>query len=47
MRRPSIDREEALDSVCLRAEEFLRSEKNSLEISGPLLKAMPERQVVS
>ena len=45
VRRSGIDRELALASVCLGAEEFLRSETNSLEISGPLLEDAPERQV--
>ncbi len=43
VRRPGIDREEALHLVCLRAGEFLRSKKNSLEISDPLPKTVPER----
>ncbi len=47
VRRPGIDRKEALHLVCLRAGEFLRSKRSSLEISGPLPKVVPERQVVS
>jgi len=37
VRRPGIDRQKALDRVCLRVGKFLRSKKNLLEISGPLL----------
>lgn len=43
VRRPGINRQKALDVVCLRAGEFLRSKTNSLEISGPLPKAAPQR----
>jgi hypothetical protein len=42
-----IDRQEALDLVCFRAGEFLRSAMDSLEISGPLPKVVPERLVIS
>ncbi len=45
VRRPGIKRENALDSVCISAGNFLRSEKNFLEIPGPLRNAVPERQV--
>ncbi len=34
--RPGIDRQKALDLVCLRAGKFLRSKRSLLEISGPL-----------
>ena len=47
VRRPGINREEALDRVCIRVANFLRSKRNSLEISGPLSKAAPERQMTS
>ncbi len=36
VRRPGIDRQKALESVCFRAGEFLGSKRSSLEISGPL-----------
>lgn len=45
VRRPGIDREDALACACIRAEKFLRSKRNFLEISGPLRSAVPERQV--
>ncbi|MCX5817440.1 MAG: very short patch repair endonuclease [Proteobacteria bacterium] len=45
VRRPGLDREKALDSVCIRVGKFLRSERSFLEISGPLHKVKPERQV--
>ncbi len=35
VRKPSTDRQKALDNVCLRTEKFLRSKRKSLEISGP------------
>lgn len=38
VRRPGIDRLQALDCVCLRVCQFLRSESDSLEISGPKAK---------
>jgi DNA mismatch endonuclease (patch repair protein) len=44
VRRPGIDQQKALDSVCLRAGKFLRSKRNSLEISGPIPKLASERQ---
>ena len=47
VRKPGIVREEALHLVCLQAAEFLRSRRDSLEITGPLTKAVPERQVTS
>ena len=45
VRRPGIDREEALDRMCIRVGKFLRSKRKLLEISGPLPKAVPDRQV--
>jgi DNA mismatch endonuclease (patch repair protein) len=45
VRRPGIDREDALARVCIRAGNFLRSKRDFLEISGPLRNAVPERQV--
>lgn len=44
MRRPGIDRQKALDRVCLRVGKFLRSKRNLLEISGPLQAVVAERQ---
>jgi len=44
VRRPGIDRQKALDRVCLRVGKFLRSKRNSLEISGPIPKLASERQ---
>ena len=44
VRRPGINRQKALDRVCLRTGKFLRSKRNSLEISGPLPVAAPEKQ---
>ena len=44
VRRPGIERQKALDSVCLRVAKFLRSKKSSLEISGPLLAVASEKQ---
>lgn len=44
VRRPGIDRQKALDHVCLRAGKFLRSKRNSLEISGPISELASERQ---
>lgn len=44
VRRPGINRQRALDSVCLRVVKFLRSKKSSLEISGPLPAVVSERQ---
>jgi len=43
VRGPGMNREEALDSVCVRAGEFLRSTRNSLEISGPSPRTRLER----
>jgi DNA mismatch endonuclease (patch repair protein) len=45
VRRTGINREDALDRVCTRAGKFLRSKRNFLEISGPMSKAKPEKQV--
>jgi len=47
VRRPGIDRQKALDRVCLRTGEFLRSKINSLEISGPLPTVASESQECS
>lgn len=44
VRRPGIDRQRALDSVCLRVVKFLKSKKVLLEISGPLPTVASERQ---
>ncbi len=44
VRRPGVERQKALDSVCLSVVKFLRSEKSSLEISGPLPEVASERQ---
>ena len=44
VRRPGIDRQKALDRVCLRVGKFLRSKNTSLEISGPLLAGAAETQ---
>ena len=44
VRRPGIDRQKALDRVCLRAGEFLKSKRNSLEISGPIPQLASEGQ---
>lgn len=44
VRRPGIDRQKALDRVCLHTAKFLRSKKNFLEISGPLSGVASERQ---
>jgi len=44
VRKPGIDRQKALDRVCLRTGEFLRSKRNSLEISGHLPELASERQ---
>ena len=44
VRRPGIDRQKAIDRVCLRAVKFLRSKRSSLEISGPLPTVASERQ---
>ncbi len=44
VRRSGLDRKKALDSVCLRVGEFLRSKKNNLEISGPFPVVASERQ---
>jgi len=41
--RPGINRQIALDRVCLRTGKFLKSKRNSLEISGPLPVAVSER----
>ena len=45
VRRSGIDREDAFDRVCIRAGKFLRSKRTLVEISSPLPKAEPERQV--
>lgn len=45
IRRPGINRDDALLNVCNSAENFLRSEMKFNEISGPLRNIMPERQV--
>lgn len=47
VRRPGINRKDALNRVCIRAGEFLRSKIKSLDISGPLSKAMPGMQEIS
>lgn len=47
VRRPDIERQEALDRVCLRAGKFLRSERSLLEISGPMLTRASDRAQVS
>jgi len=47
VRRPGIDRQKALDRVCLQTGKFLRSKGNSLEISGPLPTVALERQECS
>jgi DNA mismatch endonuclease (patch repair protein) len=44
VRRPGIDRQEALDRVCIRAGRFLRSKKRFLEISGPLEYASDKKE---
>lgn len=44
VRRPGLDRQKALDRVCLRMEQFLISKRSSLEISGPLPGLTAERQ---
>ncbi len=44
VRRPGIDRQKALDRVCLRAGKFLRSKRNSLEISGPIPELTSKKQ---
>ena len=44
VRRPGIDLQKALDRVCLRAGKFLRSKRNSLEISGPMPEFASDRQ---
>ena len=44
VRRPGINRQRALDRVCLRTENFLKSKRNSLEISGPIPEFASERQ---
>jgi len=44
VRRPGIDRQKALDRVCLRVEKFLRSKRIFLEISGPMPEIASERQ---
>jgi len=44
VRRIGIDRQKALDHVCLRAGKFLRSKRRLLEISGPLPAVTLERQ---
>lgn len=44
VRRPGIDRQKALDRVCLRVGKFLRSKRNLLEISGPLPALASERE---
>ncbi|MBW2647875.1 MAG: DNA mismatch endonuclease Vsr [Deltaproteobacteria bacterium] len=43
VRRPGINRQKALDRVCLRTGKFLRSKRNSIEISGPLQAVASER----
>ena len=47
VRRPGIDRQKALDRVCLRAGKLLGSKKNSLEISGPIPELALEKQASS
>ena len=47
VRRPGLKRQKALDSVCLRLVNFLKSKESSLEISGPLSAVAPERQECS
>ena len=47
VRRLGIDNEKTLERVCIRAGTFLRSKRNLLEISGPLPKSIPGRQVAS
>ncbi len=44
VRRPGINRQKSLDRVCLRTGKFLKSKRNSLEISGPLPLVASERQ---
>ncbi len=44
VRRPGIDRQKALDRVCLHAGKFLRSKRNSLEISGPIPELTSKKQ---
>lgn len=46
IRRPGIDRDEALNLVCVSMEKFLRSNRNLLEISGPLSKIAREWQMI-
>ena len=43
VRRPGIDRQVALNEVCLRIGEFITSEHNSIVISGPMLTPGSER----
>ncbi len=44
VRRPGIERQKALDRVCLRAGKFLRSKKSSLEISGSIPELASKKQ---
>jgi len=47
VRRPAVDRQKALDSVCLRVAKFLRSKESSLEMSGPLPTVVSKEQETS
>jgi len=44
VRRPGIDRQKALDRVCLRVGKFLRAKRSLLEISGPMPELAAGRQ---
>ena len=44
VRRPGIDRQVALSRVCLRIGKFLKSERKSIVISGPVQALGPEKQ---
>ncbi|MBC2743178.1 MAG: DNA mismatch endonuclease Vsr [Desulfosarcina sp.] len=44
LRRPGLDRQKALDRVCLRVGNFLRSKSRLIEISGPMPDLTSERQ---
>ena len=47
VRRPGMDRQKALDRVCLRVVKFLKSKRYLLEISGRLPAVLLERQECS
>jgi len=44
VRRTGIDQQKALDRVCLRVGKFLRSKRDSLEMSGPITKLISQKQ---